>query len=191
MKSKVDVYITKSKRWQQELKKLRRIVLGCGLIEELKWGQPCYTFKNSNVIILGELKLCCVLSFFKGALLKDSKGILQKPGKNTQSARIIPFTSIQEIAGLEPTLIEYIHEAIDVEKAGLKVNFRKKEEPFPTEFQHALDKNPSLNSAFHALTPGRQRGYILYFSAAKQAKTRKARVEKFTKHILDGRGLND
>jgi uncharacterized protein YdeI (YjbR/CyaY-like superfamily) len=189
---KVDGYLRKSRQWQEELQKLRMILLDCQLTEEVKWRVPCYTFQGSNVIILGRFKEGCVLSFVKGALLKDAKGILVKPGENTQSARVIRFSNVQQIIELEPILKAYIHEAIEVEKAGLKVNFKKIEEfAIPVELQSKLDEFPALKAAFGALTPGRQRGYILYFSAPKQSKTRTSRVEKCMKQILNGKGLND
>src|ERR1043165_597550 len=157
---KVDGYL-RTKLWQEELRKLRAIVLDCPLTEEIKWRVPCYTYQGSNVVILGRFKDCCVLSFVKGALLKDAQGILVKPGENTQAARVIRFTNVREIVELEAVLKAYIHEAIDVEKAGLKVNFKAKTELiFPEELQNKLDKIPALKTAFAALTPGRQRAYI-------------------------------
>ena len=171
---------------------LRDIVVETGLTEELKWGAPCYTYEKSNVIILGEFKECAVLSFFKGALLKDSMAILVKPGENTQSARIVRFTGIREIVKLQPVLKAYIREAIEVEKSGLKVIFKEKTAlAFPAEFKQVLDKNAALKKAFNALTPGRQRAYNLYFSAPKQSKTRESRIEKCIKQILEGKGLID
>jgi uncharacterized protein YdeI (YjbR/CyaY-like superfamily) len=187
---KVEGYLSRSK-WREELKKLRRIILDCGLIEELKWGKPCYTFQNSNVVILQGFKGTCALLFAKGALLNDASGILEKPGESTQAARRIPFTNVREIGEMEPILKTYINEAIEAEKAGLKVEFRKNPEPIPEELQNKLDEIPALKTAFDALTPGRQRGYILYFSAPKQSKTRKSRVEKCMRQILKGKGLND
>lgn len=186
----------KVNNWQNELKQLRRIVIdsiaiGCGLTEEVKWGVPCYTFQKNNVIIIGAFKEYCAISFFKGSLLADTEGILSKPGEHTQAGRLIRFTNVQEIIEKERLLRAYIYEAIEVEKAGLKVDFKKNPEPIPEEFQDQLDKNPALNKAFHALTPGRQRAYILYFSQPKQSKTRMARVEKYMQQIIDGRGLND
>ena len=192
MNPKVDGYLSKSKKWQEELKNLRRIVLDCELTEEVKWRHPCYTLDGSNVVILGGFKEYCVLTFVKGALLKDAKGVLVKPGENTQAARMIRFTNVQQIVKLEPTLKAYIREAVEVEKAGLKVNLKKSTEfKIPEEFQRKLDEIPALKTAFAALTPGRQRGYILYFSAAKQSKTREARVEKWMRQILKGKGLDD
>ena len=191
MNPKVDEYLRKAKKWQQEMEKLRQISLVCGLTEELKWGKPCYTFQESNIVIIQGFKEFCALLFCKGALLNDPNGILKKPGENTQAARRIPFTSVREIVEMEPILKAYIYEAIEVEKAGLKVNFKKNPEPIPEELQKKLDEIPSLKTAFAALTPGRQRGYILYFSGAKQSKTREARVEKCMPQILNGKGLND
>ena len=188
---KVDVFLTKAKKWQEELAKLRMIILDCGLTEELKWGKPCYTFQKSNIVIIQGFKEFCALLFCKGALLNDANGILKRPGENTQAARRIPFTNVREIAEMEPMLKAYIYEAIEVEKAGLKVDFKKNPEPIPEEFQNKLDEIPALKTAFDALTPGRQRAYVLYFSGAKQSKTRESRVEKCMQQILNGKGLND
>jgi len=188
---KVDAYLSRTKKWQAELKKLRAIILECPLTEELKWGKPCYTFQESNVVILQGFKEFCALLFAKGALLEDRSALLEKPGENTQAARRIPFTNVREIVELEPVLKAYLNEAIEAEKAGLEVEFKKNPEPVPKELQERLDKSPALKTAFAALTPGRQRGYILYFSAAKQSETRAARVEKWTRQILKGKGLND
>jgi uncharacterized protein YdeI (YjbR/CyaY-like superfamily) len=189
MNPKVDEYLRKAKKWQEEMKKLRRISLDCGLTEELKWGKPCYTFQKSNMVIIQGFKEFCALLFCKGALLNDPNGILKKFG--WQAARRIPFTHVREIVEMEPILKAYIYEAIEAEKAGLKVNFKKNPEPVPEELQNKLDDIPALKTAFDALTPGRQRGYILYFSAAKQSKTRASRVEKCMPQILNGKGLND
>jgi uncharacterized protein YdeI (YjbR/CyaY-like superfamily) len=191
MNPKVDFYFNKAKKWQNEIEKLRTIVLDCGLTEELKWGVPCYTFQKSNIVLIHVFKEYCALLFFKGALLKDAKGILVQQTENVQAGRQIRFTSAKEIVKMERTLKTYIHEAIEVEKAGLKVDFKKKPEPVPEEFQHKLKENPALKTAFYALTPGRQRGYILYFSAAKQSKTRESRIEKYAPKILKGKGLED
>ncbi len=191
MNPKVDAYLNKVEKWQEELEALRTIILDCGLTEELKWGVPCYSFQKSNIVIIGGLKDSCVLSFFKGNLLSDSEGILLKPGENTQTVRIIKFTSVREMVKMERILKAYIYEAIEVEEAGLKVVLKKDPEPIPAEFKKKLDKRPSLKAAFEALTPGRQRAYILYFSAPKQSKTREARVEKYIKQILDGKGFNE
>ena len=189
MNPKVDGYLRKAKKWQEEFKTLRRISLDCRLTEELKWGKPCYTFQKSNIVIIQGFKEFCALLFCKGALLNDAKGILKKFG--WQAARRIPFTGVREIVKMELILKAYIHEAIEVEKAGLKVNFKQNPEPIPEEFQNRLDESPALKTAFEALTPGRQRGYILYFSGAKQSKTRESRVEKCMRRILNGKGLND
>ncbi|MES2352785.1 MAG: YdeI family protein [Pseudomonadota bacterium] len=192
MNPKVDGYVRKSKKWQEELEKLRTILLDCALTEELKWGKPCYMVEKSNVVILIGFKEYCALLFFKGALLNDANGILIKPGENTQAGRQIRFTNAREIVEMESILKTYIHEAIAVEKAGLKVNFKKPTEfIIPEEFQNKLGEIPALKTAFDALTPGRQRAYILYFSAPKQSKTRASRVEKYMQQIFNGKGLND
>jgi uncharacterized protein YdeI (YjbR/CyaY-like superfamily) len=191
MNPKVDNFLGKSKKWQAEIEKLRMIILDCQLTEELKWGKPCYTFQKSNVVIIQAFKEYCALMFCKGALLNDPNGILKKPGENTQAARQIRFINLREIVEMEPILKAYICEAIEVEKAGLKVDFKKNPEPIPEEFLNELDEIPSLKTAFDALTPGRQRAYILYFSAPKQSKTRESRVEKCMQQILNGKGLND
>jgi len=184
--------LVKPKKWQEELEQLRMIVLDCGLIEELKWGVPCYTFQNSNIVLIHVFKEYCALLFFKGALLHDANGILVQQTENVQAARQVRFTNIREIVEMEPILKAYIYEAIEVEKAGLKVTFKKNTELiFPEEFQHKLNEIPVLKSAFDALTPGRQRAYNLYFSAPKQSKTRELRVEKCIQQILNGKGLND
>jgi len=188
---KVDAFFISTKKWGKELEKLRKILLGCQLTEELKWNKPCYTFQESNVIIILPLKQYCALLFCKGALLKDPVGILVKAGEHTQAARQIRFTSAQEIVESETVLKAYLHNAIAVEKAGLKVDFKKHPEPIPVELQKKLDEIPALKTAFAALTPGRQRGYILHFSAPKQSKTRESRVEKCLQQILRGKGLND
>ncbi len=191
MNAKVDFYFNKPK-WQEELQQLRTIILGCGLNEELKWGVPSYTFQNANIVLLHVFKEYCAVLFFKGALLKDTKGILVQQTKNVQSARQVRFTDVKEITKMKATLKAYIKEAIAVEEAGLKVELKKTSEfKMPVEFQKKLTENASLKKAFKALTPGRQRGYMLYFSEAKQSKTREARVEKWTKHILQGKGLHD
>ncbi|MDB5289882.1 MAG: hypothetical protein JWL69_1123 [Phycisphaerales bacterium] len=192
MNPKVDGYLRKSKQWQEELQKLRMIILDCQLTEEVKWRVPCYTFQGSNVLFIGRFKESCVLSFVKGALLKDARGVLVQQTENTQSVRVIRFTNVQQIVELEPVLKAYINEAIEVEKSGLKVNFKKTSEfTIPEEFQTKLDEIPALKTAFAALTPGRQRAYLLYFSGAKQSKTRESRVEKCMQQILNGKGLDD
>src|ERR1051325_4003500 len=190
MNPKVDWYFSKAKKWQQESKKLRTIVLDCGLTEELKWGKPCYTFEGNNVVLIHGFKEYCALLFFKGALLEDAKGILVQQTKNVQAARQVRFTNVQEIARMESILKAYIKEA--KEKAGLEVSYKKTSEfKIPEEFRNRLDNSPHLKKAFNALTPGRQRGYILYFSGAKQPATREARIEKCGPQILEGKGLND
>ena len=192
MNPKVDCYFSKAKKWQKEYEKLRTIILDCGLTEELKWGCPCYTFEKRNIVLIHGFKEYCALLFFKGALLNDPNGILIQQTKNVQAARQIRFTNVREIVKMEPILKAYIYEAIEVEKAGLKVNLKKTSEfKIPEEFQNKLDKIPALKTAFDALTPGRQRAYILYFSQPKQSKTRESRVEKYMKQILNGKGLND
>jgi uncharacterized protein YdeI (YjbR/CyaY-like superfamily) len=192
MNPKVDVYFNKAKMWQEELKKLRMIILDCRLNEEIKWGVPCYTFQNNNIVLIHVFKKYCALLFFKGALLNDAKGILIQQTKNTQAGRQIRFTNVREIVEMEATLKAYIYEAIEVEKVGLKVNYKKTTEfIIPEEFKNKLDEISSLKTAFDALTPGRQRAYILYFSSPKQPKTRKSRVEKCIQQILNGKGLND
>jgi uncharacterized protein YdeI (YjbR/CyaY-like superfamily) len=192
MNSKVDGFLRKAKKWREEFEKLRMVCLDCGLTEELKWGKPCYTYQKSNIVLIHGFKEYCALLFFKGALLKDAKGILVQQTKNVQAARQIRFTNVQEIVEMETILKAYIYEAIEVEKAGLKVNFKKTTEfIIPEEFQNKLDEIPALKTAFDALTPGRQRAYILYFSAPKQSKTRESRVEKCMQQILNGKGLDD
>ena len=192
MNPKVDFYFIKEKRWQEEIKKLRMIILDYGLTEELKWGVPCYTFQKNNIVLIHVFKEYCAILFHKGALLKDANGILIQQTENVQAARQVRFTNVQEIVELEPILKAYIHEAIEVEKAGLKVNYKKATEfSIAEEFQNKLNEIPDLDSAFYALTPGRQRAYLLYFSAPKQSKTREVRVEKCMQQILDGKGLND
>ena len=186
---RVDGYLRRAKKWQEEMEKLRRISLACQLTEELKWGKPCYTFQKSNIVIIQGFKEFCALLFCKGVLLKDRHGILKKFG--WQAARRLPFTDVREILEMEPILRAYICEAIEAEKAGLKVNYKKKPERIPEELRNKLDEIPALKTAFKALTPGRRRGYILYFSAAKQSKTRQSRVEKCMRQILNGKGLND
>jgi len=192
MNPKVDFYFSKAKKWQKELEQLRTIVLDCGLTEELKWGVPCYTFQKTNIVLIHVFKEYCALLFFKGALLNDASKILVQQTENVQAARQIRFTHVREIVKMEAILKAYIYEAIEVEKAGLKVPLKKTEAfTIPEEFQKKLDKTPALKKAFTALTPGRQRAYILYFSAPKQSKTRESRVEKSMQQILEGKGLND
>jgi uncharacterized protein YdeI (YjbR/CyaY-like superfamily) len=192
MNPKVDFYFNKDKKWQEEIRKLRTIVLECGLTEELKWGCPCYTLQKSNIVLIHVFKEYCALLFFKGSLLDDAEGILIQQTKNVQVARQIRFTSVQEIVKMKSILKAYIFEAIEVEKSGLKAKLKKTEEfKIPEEFKKVLDKKSALKTAFNALTPGRQKSYILYFSAPKQSKTRESRVEKSIKQILNGKGLND
>jgi uncharacterized protein YdeI (YjbR/CyaY-like superfamily) len=191
MNPKVDAFLERATKWREEMEALRKIALGCGLTEELKWGKPCYTFEDSNVVIIQGFKESCALLFCKGALLSDPEGILEKPGESTQAARRIRFTDVREVAKLKPTLKARIQEAIEVEKAGLEVDFKKSPEPIPHELEGKFNEVPTLKKAFEALTPGRQRAYILHFSSAKQSTTRKSRVEKCVRQILDGKGLND
>ena len=192
MNSKVDFYFNKAGKWHREILKLREIALDCDLTEELKWGTPCYVYQKRNIVLIHVFKDYCALLFFKGALLQDAKGILIQQTKNVQAARQLRFTNLKEILQQEKIIKAYIYEAIEVEKAGLEVKLKNTSAyNIPEEFQKQLDKMPALQTAFKALTPGRQRGYILYFSDAKQSKTREARVEKYTKHILNGMGLND
>ncbi len=182
----------KVNNWQQEMSLLRSIVLDCGLTEELKWGVACYTFQKSNVLLVSAFKDFCAISFFKGALLKDTNGVLEKPGENSQATRRIPFTCVQEIINKESVVKAFISEAIEVEKAGLKIDFKEKTELlFPEELQKKLDEIPAFKKAFNALTPGRQRAYNLFFSAPKQSKTRESRIEKCLPRILEGKGLNE
>ncbi len=189
---KVDLFISKCKQWQKELEQLRAILRASPLTEELKWYQPCYTFDGSNVAIISGFKEYCVLSFFKGALLKDPKKILTKPGENTRGARTIRFTSVKEITALAPTLKAYIKEAIEVEKSGSKVNYGENREPsIPDDVRKKLNSSPALKAAFEKLTPGRRREYLLHFCAAKQATTREARIDKYTPQILKEKGLRD
>jgi uncharacterized protein YdeI (YjbR/CyaY-like superfamily) len=192
MNPKVDWYFNKNAEWEEEIRKLREIVLDCDLNEELKWGCPCYTFKKHNIVLIHVFKEYCALLFFKGALLKDDDGILVQQTKNVQAARQIRFTNMKEIVKMERTVKGYIYQAIDAEKAGLKVALKKTAEfEMPEEFEQKLRTMPALKKAFHALTPGRQRGYLLHFSSAKQAKTREARIEKNVERILEGKGIDD
>jgi uncharacterized protein YdeI (YjbR/CyaY-like superfamily) len=192
MNPKVDWFFTKATPWQKEYGQLREILLDCGLVEELKWGCPCYRYEKSNIVLIHGFKEYCALLFFKGALLKDPKKILIQQTENVQAARQIRFTNLREILKLKATIRAYVFEAVKVEEAGLKVSFKKtKEFSMPDEFKKKLDKAASLKKAFYDLTPGRQRGYLLYFSSAKQTKTRETRVEKCIPKILDGKGLED
>ena len=189
---KVDAFLSKAKKWREETGRLREILLGSQLTEELKWGKPCYTFQGSNLVVIIGCKEYCALIVCKGALLKDPEGILIKPGENTQAARQIRFTNLREVVKREPILKAYLREAIEAEKAGLKVEFKAKTElVYAEELQKKLDGNRALKAAFEALTPGRRRAYNMYFSAPKQSKTRDSRIEKCTPLILNGKGLND
>jgi uncharacterized protein YdeI (YjbR/CyaY-like superfamily) len=192
MNPAVDTYISNAKSWQDELRSLRRILLDCGLREEFKWRQPCYMYKKTNIVLLFKLKDGCALGFLKGALLQDTAGVLIKPGENSQSGRWIKFTSMEEINRMAATIKAYVFEAIEVEKAGLKVDFKGKHElVFPEELIIKFDKDSSFKAAFEALTPGRQRGYNLHFSAPKQSQTRQARIEKYVERIIAGKGIHD
>jgi uncharacterized protein YdeI (YjbR/CyaY-like superfamily) len=192
MNPKVDFYFNKAQKWHQEIERLRVIALDCGLTEELKWGCPCYTFGGNNIVLIHVFKEYCAFLFFKGVLLNDAHGILIQQTENVQVARQARFINISEIIDLAPILKAYIFEAIEVEKAGLKVELKKTVDfKMAEEFQYKLDNIPALKAAFEALTPGRQKGYLLYFAAAKQAKTREARVEKYIPQILSGKGLED
>jgi uncharacterized protein YdeI (YjbR/CyaY-like superfamily) len=192
MNPKVDLYLSKAKKWRAEMEQLRRIILDCGLTEEVKWNIPVYTSQKRNIVAINALKESCALAFFKGVLLHDTHCILLKPGKHSQTGRWIKFTSVREIVELEPILKAYIHEATEVEKAGLNIIHKKTSDyPVPEEFQNALDESPALKAAFDALTPGRQRAYLFYFATPKQSQTRTSRVEKCMQQILDGVALND
>lgn len=190
--SRVDAFLGKAQKWRDEFTRLRKIARDCDLTEDFKWGKPCYTFHNSNVVLIHGFKAYCALLFFKGALLKDTRGILVAQSENTQATRQLRFTSAREIAEMERVIRDYIRQATAVEKAGLKVDFKKTDDfPMPEEFQVHLERRPDLKAAFEALTPGRQRAYLLYFSGARQSKTRTSRVEKSIPQILDGKGLGD
>jgi uncharacterized protein YdeI (YjbR/CyaY-like superfamily) len=188
----VDGYLRKNKRWEGAMQELRTIVLDSPLKEEVKWRTPCYTFEDANVVMIGALKDCCVLSFLKGALLKDPQGILVKPGENTQAARIVRFTEVQQVVALAGVLKAYVQEAVEVEKAGMKVAFKKISAfAVPEELRQKFEEVPALKAAFQGLTPGRQRAYLMAIGAAKQAKTRVARVEKYMPQILKGKGIDE
>jgi len=192
MNPKVDAYFSELQKWKQELEQLREIVLECGLVEELKWGTPCYMFQKGNIILLGAFKDYCIISFLKGSLLSDEGRILTKMGENTQAARVVKFTSIKEIKKLNDILKAYIFKAVEIEKAGLKIEPKKHSEyEVPEELQNQFKLKPDFKTAFEALTPGRQRGYLLYFSDSKQSKTREARIEKYLPRIMQGKGIND
>jgi len=192
MNPNVDVFLSRAEKWQAEFEKLRMIILDCQLTEEFKWGNPCYTFQNSNIVLIHGFKEYCAILFIKGALLQDTNGILIQQTEKVQAGRQIRFRNIQEIADIEAIIKAYVYEAIEVEKAGLEVSFKKHDEYIiPEELQRKFDDIPALKTAFEALTPGRQRAYILYFSDPKQSKTRETRIEKYIPHILNGKGLND
>ncbi|MEI8073193.1 MAG: DUF1801 domain-containing protein [Bacteroidota bacterium] len=192
MNPKIDTFLSTAKKWQEEMEQLRKIILDCGLTEELKWGKPCYSFQNTNLVIIQPFKEYCALLFFNGALLNDPNGILIKPGENTQVGRQIRFTNLQEIRKLKPVLNAYLYEAIEVEKAGLKLTPKTNTAyVIPEEFQIKLNSLPALKNAFEALTPGRQRAYIIYFSAPKQSKTRETRIENYLQKIMSGKGIAD
>lgn len=192
MNPKVDEILAGTEKWQKEMVKLRAIALGCGLNEEVKWGCPCYTFNNNNIVLIHGFKEYCALLFFKGALLKDAKHLLIRQTENVQAARQARFTHLRDITQLQAVLKAYIFEAVEVEKAGLKVPMKRTSDyAVPEEFKNKLKKMPALKKAFNALTPGRQRAYLFYFSQAKQSPTRESRIEKYVQHILNGKGLND
>jgi len=192
MNPKVDGFLRKAKRWREELQALRKLILASELTEEMKWRVPCYTLKNKNVLLINGFKEYCALMFVKGVLLKDPRHILLKPGENTQASRWIRFTGLPQIAGMAPVLKAYIEEAIEVEKSGLKVKLKKTSDfKIPREFKKKLKESPALKTAFKALTPGRQRAYLLYFSGAKQSQTRESRIEKYARQILSGKGMDD
>jgi uncharacterized protein YdeI (YjbR/CyaY-like superfamily) len=188
---KVDWYFNTAKKWQEELEKLRKIVLGCGLTEELKWGVPCYTLNKKNIVLIHVFKEYCALLFFKGALLKDKAKILIQQTKNVQAARQLRFTNPHEVTKNAAVIKAYIYEAVEIEKAGLKIKLKKAPSAIAEEFKNKLEKSAALKSAFNTLTPGRQRAYHFYFSEAKLSKTREARIEKCIPQILNGKGLND
>ncbi|ASV30220.1 DUF1801 domain-containing protein [Maribacter cobaltidurans] len=192
MGARVDKYISKQKSWSREITHIRNLLLDCGLEETLKWRQPCYTFKGKNILIIGSFKDFCCLSFFKGVLLKDAEGILKQQGENTQSARIVPFTNMSEIMRLKPIIKAYVFEAIEIEKSGLKVEYRQPNEMgFPEELERAFQKDADFEFAFKNLTPGRQKGYLLFISGAKQSATRVSRIEKHRSRIMAGKGIHD
>jgi uncharacterized protein YdeI (YjbR/CyaY-like superfamily) len=192
MNPKVDEFINNSKKWRPELEQLRILLLDCGLTEEFKWRTPCYGYQGNNVVLLAGFKEYCALSFLKGTLLQDTNAILYKPGENSQAVRFIKFTNLSELQELKPIVKNYIYEAIEIEKAGLKVNFKSNTElELVKELQNTLAENALLKTAFESLTPGRQRAYNLYFSAPKQSKTLETRIEKYIQRILDRKGIND
>jgi len=189
---KVDFFFSKTTQWKEEYEQLRTITLNCGLVEELKWGTPCYTFQGNNIVLIHGFKEYCALLFFKGALMSNADGLLIQQTENVQAARQMRFINMQEIIEQEATIKAYIYEAIEIEKAGLKVALKKTSDyAIPEEFQERLNANPALKPAFEALTPGRQKGYLFHFGQAKQSKTRQARIEKYIPKILEGKGLED
>jgi len=191
MNPKVDAFLEKAAAWREEMTELRKLCLASGMEEEMKWGKPCYTHEGGNVAIIQGFKESCALLFPKGALLSDPDGLLEKPGENTQSARRMVFTSLKELMKLKPVVKARLQEAIEVEKSGLEVEFKKEPEPIPAELEAKFKAQPALKKAFHALTPGRQRAYILHFSSAKQSVTRSSRIEKCVEKILAGKGMMD
>jgi uncharacterized protein YdeI (YjbR/CyaY-like superfamily) len=192
MDPKVDTFLSKAKKWQEEMTLLREIILDCNLDEDYKWMHPCYTYENSNIVLIHQFKEYCALLFFKGVLMKDKKGLLIQQTENVQDRRQMRFTSLEEIEALRPVIKEYIKEAIKIEQSGLKVEFKQTADfNMPEEFKMRLDKDKKLKSAFEGLTPGRQRGYLLYFSSAKRSETRESRIEKYIPQILSGKGLED
>ena len=191
MNPKVDDYLLRITAWQDELSLLRNILLECGLTEEIKWGAPCYLFENANIIILHNFKAYCAIGFFKGALLKDAKGLLKKPGENTQGSRVFPFLNTKEIVKQKALIKAYIFEAIEIEKAGLKITTSAAAIEIPEELEQQFKKNAAFKKAFYQLTPGRQRAYLIHFTGAKQSATRTSRIEKFIPQILCGKGFND
>lgn len=191
MNSKVDEFLKNANNWQKEMEQLREICLDCDLTETLKWKKPCYTYQENNIAIIQPFKDFFALMFFKGVLLDDPENILDKPGENSRIARRVEFTRSEEVAKMEPVIKEYIKKAIQAEKAGLEVEVEKKKEPIPKELQEKFEEDPEFKKAFDDLTPGRQRGYILHFSGAKQSKTRKRRIEKYLPKIMDGKGINE
>ncbi|MEW4924219.1 YdeI/OmpD-associated family protein [Algibacter sp. 2305UL17-15] len=192
MNPKVDDYLENLEKWQKELEALRHIILDCGLTEDFKWRNPCYTFEGKNIVLIGGLKDYCTLSFLKGVLLKDTENILKRPGPNSRFVKLIPFKSVKEINELQPILKSYIYEAIALEKAGIKVDLKKNDAlEYPDELEEKFKEDSEFKSAFENLTKGRQRGYLLHFSGAKQSKTRTSRIEKYEERIYDGKGIND
>lgn len=191
MNPKVDAFLEKATAWREEMEALRKLCLASGMEEDLKWGKPCYTFEGANVAIIQGFKESCALLFPKGALLSDPEGLLEKPGENTQAARRMVFTSVKDLTKRKPAIKARLQEAIEVEKAGLEVEFKKEPDPAPAELEAKFKQQPALKKAFQALTPGRQRAYILHFASAKQSATRSSRIDKAIPRILDGKGMMD